>query len=49
LSSAADHVTTCYPLARKVGCSCGWERTNVDESIMDELCLIHLQDRGVIV
>lgn len=42
------HTTVCYPFAHTVGCSCGWVRRNVDPSIMDELCEIHLADNGIV-
>lgn len=42
-----QHVTTAYPFARTVGCSCGWTRTNVAESVMDDLIMAHLKSVGV--
>ena len=36
------HVTVCYPFANTVGCSCGWVRRDVADTIMDELCNQHL-------
>ena len=42
-----QHVTTAYPVARTVGCSCGWVRRNVDPSVMDDLIIQHINSKGV--
>ena len=41
-AAGVAHVTTSYPLARTVGCSCGWTRVNVHADIHDDLIEAHL-------
>ncbi len=45
--SEGQHVTTAYPVARVVGCSCGWTRKGVSPDVMDDLIVQHLNSVGV--